>query len=326
MGFWQSFPQADEDLIQLYLEDRPYKEICDILSRKYNRKFSYFSVVNRLRRLDNTQFKVNKKELSNSNTKEVVLNTEGLKRYLIISDTHIPFELAKLNDLVKSFQGKVDGLIIAGDYLDQYSVSRFSKDKEVSLQQELVDGYAYLKEWTSIFPEVVIIKGNHDSRIDSFIQSSVKETILFLIPENFVLRHYVTGFIVKDHLGGIKEYPGLPNLKIIDDFYYQVGDCIIAHPHDFWSIDGKTAIMTDEYFLKRGYKHNALIIGHTHKAIKIVHGNNRILIETGCLCREMDYSKKGKVKYRPQTNAYTILVQRDGITDINETNYYIVRS
>jgi predicted phosphodiesterase len=244
------------------------------------------------------------------------------KRYLLISDTHIPFQAPELDFQVECYAGQVDGLIIAGDFLDEYAISRFVKNKEITLQSELLKGYELLEKWSGWFEEIHIMPGNHDERIDTHVAGNLEPTTLFLFGENIVLRKYVDGFKIKGEDGEIIDYPSIPKLILHDKWYFRMGDAIIAHPKNFSKVPGRVAVMAGDYFKEQGEEFNAILIGHTHKAIKMVK-SGKLLMECGCSCKEQDYAGGGKLTYTPQVKALTILVQKNGVTDFNETNFLV---
>jgi predicted phosphodiesterase len=266
MTIWEKHPKAEELAVEIYKSgETSIARICSELGAMFKEEFSYGAVRHRVaQKLQESQ----SPERNPFGLVRVAQNPTSRKVYLVISDTHIPFEITRINEYIKLFIGYVDGLIIAGDFLDCYCVSSFVQDKEISLQQEMIQGYAYLRDWTEWFNEVIMIKGNHDERIDKFVRKNLKPQVLFLIPENLALRHYITGFEVKDMYGDTRKFDGLKNLTVINDWKTRVGDVMIAHPKNFSRIEGRTAVMTNNYFIGQGDSHRGVIIGHTHSACK----------------------------------------------------------
>jgi metallophosphoesterase superfamily enzyme len=320
MSIWEKHPKAELVALEVYKSgETSITEICKQLENIYKEEFSYNQVRHKLKdllveeQLDRNPFGLTR----------LSVNPLNKKVYLVMSDIHVPFELDNINEYVKLFVGYVDGLILAGDLLDEYAVSSFVKDKEISLQYEMVRAHNLLKQWAEWFEEVTIIKGNHDERIDNYVRKNLQPSVLFLIPENLALRHFETGFKVRDIHGNETEYEGIKGLKVENSWFIKKHDLIIAHPKNFSKVNGKTVVMTDEYFLAHGYNHRGTIIGHTHMACKITPRGDRVLMEIGCNNKPMDYSKKsGKVNYRPQVNAVAIATFYDGKIDVSETNYF----
>jgi hypothetical protein len=154
------------------------------------------------------------------------------------------------------------------------------------------------------------------------LAKNLETTALFLFGENIILRKYVDGFMVKNEDGEIVDYPHIPNLVLHEKWFFQQGDAIIAHPKSFSKVPGKVATMAGDYFNEQGEEFNAVLIGHTHKAIKMIRGG-KLLMECGCCCREQEYAGRGRLGMTPQVNAITLLIQKDGKTDFNETQFII---
>ena len=74
---------------------------------------------------------------------------------------------------------KPDVIVILGDYGDFYSLSRFTKDpsKARLLQEEVEAVKTRLRELEKLFPsaEKVFIQGNHEARLETFINTRCPE-------------------------------------------------------------------------------------------------------------------------------------------------------
>ena len=83
----------------------------------------------------------------------------------IIGDTHLPYEHKDyLQFCIDTFKAQgVTRVIHIGDLIDNHSLS--FHDSETSLsgaRGEMIDAKARLKPWFDAFPNVTVIKGNHD--------------------------------------------------------------------------------------------------------------------------------------------------------------------
>jgi hypothetical protein len=96
-------------------------------------------------------------------------NLDGAKRVLVLSDIHIPHhcDLA-LNAAIKTGKRhKIDCILINGDLLDFYQLSRFQKDpKRRDPKSEIDMGCELLLYLKQQFPKARIVfkEGNHDER------------------------------------------------------------------------------------------------------------------------------------------------------------------
>lgn len=99
----------------------------------------------------------------------------SLKRSLIIPDCHRPFHSRKAYNIMleaASFVG-VDEVVLLGDYVDFYQVSRYPKDPRVCtlLQEEVSSAIEGLDEIDALFPQAkkVYLEGNHEQRFEKYL-------------------------------------------------------------------------------------------------------------------------------------------------------------
>jgi len=95
----------------------------------------------------------------------------------IIADIHIPYHDQRALNIALSYLKKrnIDTLIIDGDLIDCYHISRFEKDRRErhTLWDELSMMVKFLTDLRINFPDAEIIfkLGNHDERYESFLNS-----------------------------------------------------------------------------------------------------------------------------------------------------------
>jgi len=105
-------------------------------------------------------------------------------RYLIISDTQIPFENPDALDFCrrvqKDFRIPKENIIHIGDELDNYYLSRFPRDPdaEFSPKGEIKLARERLKPWIAAFPAMHVCISNHGLRLlarafDSYMPSEL---------------------------------------------------------------------------------------------------------------------------------------------------------
>ena len=99
----------------------------------------------------------------------------SITRTMVINDTHHPFHDPRSVNLVLDIleDTKLDRLILNGDILDFYSVSRYQKspDIQVKLEVELDCGLEFIQSLRKRFPklEIVYLFGNHEARLNNYI-------------------------------------------------------------------------------------------------------------------------------------------------------------
>lgn len=97
-------------------------------------------------------------------------------KFIVLSDIHFPYQDDKALKAVYKFleQHPVDTIILNGDILDFYDVSRFDKDPQrmFSLQTELDMAENFFKKLRKLLPEaeMYFVKGNHEDRMERYLQ------------------------------------------------------------------------------------------------------------------------------------------------------------
>lgn len=229
----------------------------------------------------------------------------GEGRYLILSDVHIPFQ----NDeaLACALQYGVDNgathIILNGDIMDTYDVSRFLKEtKRPKISEELEmtrNFFTFLRE---LFPNSLIYYklGNHEERMRHYLLRNARE------------------------LSDIEDL-SLESLLKLDEFKIQIvnremiklGKLTVIHGHE--DQGGAFSPVSPARGLFAKAKTSA-IIGHHHTTSEHsesnLHGERIVCYSTGCLCELTP-------EYRPY--AYTkwnhgfafVKVEADGSFQVN---------
>ena len=107
----------------------------------------------------------------------------GVKtRILCISDTHFPF--AKPIETFCDYVGRVDILVLNGDLLDCYAISKFSKLYRDSPIEEMIGARQYLINLIEYIrpSKVIVTYGNHCLRLGSYLSSRLDTDIQELLP------------------------------------------------------------------------------------------------------------------------------------------------
>jgi predicted phosphodiesterase len=109
---------------------------------------------------------------------------KGINKLAVIADLHIPYHsieaITSCFDLLK--KEKPDGILIDGDLIDFYGLSRFMKDpRKRSVAHELKAVNDFLDILQTFGAKVIFKLGNHDERFEHYMMQKAPE--LLGIPE-----------------------------------------------------------------------------------------------------------------------------------------------
>lgn len=247
------------------------------------------------------------------------------KSIMIINDIHCPYEREDVLELIRKHANEINTLIIGGDLMDCESISKFPKIKRMSLMEELVYTYNFMKKVRKILDnnqQIVIIRGNHEDRhYTDICRMNEKELQKFINPE--ILEMLTDGFTIYEDGKKIK-YEGIEGIKYIPHWYVNIENkIIVCHPKDFSSVDGKMCENVSAHFLNKKEEFEIVIFAHTHKYSQMTVSRRAgvYTVENGCLCQPMDYSDNGKLNYTVQDYCYTIIKYNDN----EKINYNNIR-
>lgn len=231
----------------------------------------------------------------------------AIKKVVIASDFHYPF----LNERAFSrlMEEDADVLIVGGDVLDLYSLSRHNKSLEgISTTDELRGGTAMMGMLAEKFNEVYYINGNHDNRAKKFLQANFPHFLpLLSSPLEAMTRtfHNVKPLSVTA-LGTAPHLPFATDYSI--DSLGTLGDFVISHLDSF---SGKDAPEQAYKWLDSFKNHldlppvvSAIFQAHTHRLSTQVLSSGKLLVATGCMCQPMPYIFENSGKYPLPTAGY----------------------
>ena len=325
-----------EQVFKHLISHEPYPEITnyDIVRKRFNENkyliskedidnnFSYYTYEEAYKAL--CQYIGKKREIKTPNKKKTKRS-----KILVLSDPHIPFHNIALIKKVVNEHKDADTLIIPGDFLDCYSVSRFSKKFDIPLKEELTQATSVLDWLAEKFPQIIILEGNHTDRVRKHFDSRISHDLMFLVQYDvldLISRKYKNVEVVKDKY----TFPNDNGEVEIGHFKVIGKDCLIGHFERSSIIPIRAAQYSYQWIANWGehfgIKNIRLFLtGHTHRLSKYPLNNGIPVIgETGTVCKIQDYAIDGGAKYSAHLNGYWIIYQDDGVTDLNASNFYIL--
>lgn len=200
------------------------------------------------------------------------------KRVLLLSDCHIPYHSIDAITLALDYgkEKKVDTIVLNGDILDFYQLSRFEKDpRKRSLAYELDACKSFLKTLRELFPLAMIIYkcGNHEVRLQKYL--------MIKAPELLGVQEFELQYLLK-----FKEF----GVTWVDDkVVMKLKRLNIIHGHEFNVGFIAPVNIARGLFLKA----NACAIqGHNHatseNTVTTLDGDMITTWSTGCLCYSED--------------------------------------
>ena len=198
----------------------------------------------------NKHFKTMKYDLPEPEQQEYLpyILPKAATKILILSDLHIPYHD---NEAIKAAldYGRVDRdintILLNGDIMDFYSLSRFVKDPRArSLKQELED----MKKFLGVLGDYKIYYklGNHEERLEKYLMIKAPELL------------GITEFELQNLLGF-----GSRGIELINDQrIVMAGKLPILHGHEFWSKSTGGVNPARSLFLKSS---KSALVAHSHR-------------------------------------------------------------
>ena len=143
---------------------------------------------------------------------EVIEIDDSIKRWLIIGDTHVPFQDNTTLTLASAYayRQNCDGLLILGDFLDCYMLSRWIKDPRVRrFAAELANAAAILEELITKnkFKTCIWKHGNHELRLEKYLAQHAPDIFELPCMSDLKAMLFATGKIRQETLDKITIYP-----------------------------------------------------------------------------------------------------------------------
>jgi predicted phosphodiesterase len=194
------------------------------------------------------------------------------KKTLVLSDIHFPYhdKEALMIALRKGKEEGVDAILLNGDIIDFYQLSKFVKDyRKPSVREELDIFRFFIDQLKQRFPEAEIYYklGNHEVRLERWIQTNAQMFDGLLDIDSLVqFRDHDVNYL-KDNIG------------------VKIGKLHIIHGHEVRASMGVVNIART-YYLKTGVN---LLFGHWHQQQEYItrsmDGTNSGAWAQGCLCK-----------------------------------------
>lgn len=231
-------------------------------------------------------------------------------KYLVMNDVHIPFhhEEALGAAIQHGLDNEVTGVILNGDIMDCYDISRFMKERgRPSIREEFDQTRAFLKYLRSLFPTQLIYykMGNHEERMRHYILRNARE----LSNMDELEIHQLLNF---------KEL----NITRVDREVIKAGKLNILHGHEIQTGFIAPVNPARGMFLRAK---SSTIFGHQHQ--KSTHRENNLNGDTiivhsiGCLCDlNPEYMPYGDLKW--VHGAAIVSVEKGG--NFNVENFEII--
>lgn len=196
----------------------------------------------------------------------------GCNRILLLSDIHLPYHSIEALTVALKYgmDNKANTIYINGDGIDNYSISRFEKEKRLrNLKEEIEVFREFVGIVEKIFPNAYLVykSGNHDSRWNSYIRQNAKE---FEDIEDFEFQNVMR--LNKWHMIGDRDFG-------------KAGKIHILHGHE---CSGAVSPVNPARGLYLKAMQSA-IVGHHHRTSehsgKNISGDFITTWSTGCLCQ-----------------------------------------
>lgn len=185
---------------------------------------------------------------------------------VIGSDIHIPFQDDKAVDAFCEYISNIKpaAVILNGDVLDMFMLSRFTKGEGRNPLEEIEECRKLLKTISELSPEskLYYVIGNHETRLERYVLTKAPE-LASLVEDVFTI------IKAEDY-----NFKGCSSVTINDKV-------VIKHGTLLGNKSGLSAIKEMEASYMSGAS------GHTHRLCKYIarkSGRKFFWMETGCLC------------------------------------------
>ena len=224
----------------------------------------------------------------------------GEGKYLILSDVHIPFQDddALACAIEWGIENDVTCIILNGDIMDTYGVSRYPKEiGRPTISEELEMTRAFFTYLRQVFPGLPIYYklGNHEERMRAFILRNAKEIA--------DLNSTSLEAMLK-----LEEF----DIQVVNREMIKLGQLAVLHGHELGESVFSPVNPARGMFLKAK---TSILFGHNHQVShhseSNLHGDQVGVWSTGCLCElTPEYRPYGYTKW--SHGFASVVVNADG--------------
>ena len=242
-------------------------------------------------------------------------------RRIWAGDTHFPF--ADKKAIEKFLNDPAEEAVIMGDTVDMYAASKYRSTIDyISTREELALGRAFAEETAKRFKRVYVLKeSNHDIRPIRRMQEMFPQLLPLMInPTELIWSGFPNVKIISTVLGGTK-----PEVAFGEDiemgFMGVLDDCVFGHFEQFYGPDAAKKVegWLGEWSHVVGVTPRVILQAHSHRLSSEITPKGRLLINTGCMCRPMEYQIMDHGRYSPPTPGFVITYHENGKTLISKT-------
>jgi predicted phosphodiesterase len=231
-------------------------------------------------------------------------------KYLVMSDIHFPEHdpLAIQASLEYGKEKGITGIVLNGDIIDMYMVSRFLQEtKRPSIREELIMTRSFFQLLREEFPTLPIWYkfGNHEERMRHYLLSNARAI------------EDLDGITLEEQLH-LKKY----DIKVVFRERIKAGKLDILHGHEF-----QKSIMAPVNPARGAFMRakSSLLIGHHHQTSSHhennLKGDEIVCFSTGCHCTlTPEYNPYGYIKQNHGGAIVTVLPNRN----FHVENYRII--
>lgn len=245
------------------------------------------------------------------------------QRVLVLPDIHAPYHHPQMLADVIEAERKANICVVMGDISDSYAISRFDKSHRAPIEEEIRQVEIILKTLSETFPEVRVIRGNHDARLERQLVSRLNDL------EFIQALKYLSGGSL-DFVRAVARK--LPNVTVCGieaadgqhaDWMMTLGDVVLLHAEKYSRVPGSALrgihewLADNERMLRLPDDWRVVIQAHTHQLGMFPFASDRLLIECGCLCQTPGYAVSARVGGRPQRRGYVTFDLVAGKCDVN---------